>query len=488
MGELTMPSLGADMDEGILLEWLVRPGDAVRKGDPVAVVETAKSTIEVECFETGTLTEILVEAGATVPVGTPLAVIGPVGGNRTEKQEERPSRRARKKTETAGPSAAPSSPSVSAPRHRPPRPAHVPGLAPRTSAAPLTTNMPVGHAEAGPLVRHLAEHSGVDLETLRGSGPGGRPTRTDVEKAAAERTTARPSRVRATPFARRLAAELDVDLATVSGSGKDSAVLAADVRRAAPGPATLTPPSTTAPPRAAARGPLGRPAAGPPTEEPATAMRRAIAGLMSRANRDIPHYYLSTTADMATSMDWLREHNRRSPVGERLLPAALLLKAAALAARAVPELNGFWTDDRFQAGEGVQLGVAVSLRGGGLVAPTLRDADTLALPRLMADLKELVTRARTGRLRGSEVSGATITVTNLGDQGVESVFGVIYPPQVALVGFGRVVDRPWAVEGLLGVRPVVTATLSADHRATDGAVGARYLTAVTRLLQNPEQL
>lgn len=217
-------------------------------------------------------------------------------------------------------------------------------------------------------------------------------------------------------------------------------------------------------------------------------MRRTIGGLMSRSKRDIPHYYLSTTVDMAAAMDWLREHNRRSPVSERLLPAALLLKAAALAAREVPELNGFWTEDHFTPGDGVHLGVAVSLRGGGLVAPALHDADTLGLTELMAALKDLVTRVRAGRLRGSEISDPTITVTNLGDQGVESVLGVIYPPQVALAGFGRIVDRPCAVDGLLGVRPAVTATLSADHRATDGAIGARYLTAVDRLLQRPEDL
>ncbi len=154
----------------------------------------------------------------------------------------------------------------------------------------------------------------------------------------------------------------------------------------------------------------------------------------------------------------------------------------------MPELNGFWVDDRFTAGEGVHVCVAVSLRGGGLFAPVLHRAETLDLPALMTTLKDLVTRARTGRLRGSEVSGATLTVTNLGDQGMETVFGVIHPPQVALLGFGRIVDRPWAVDGLLGVRPVVTVTLSADHRATDGAVGARCLTAVDRLLQNPEEL
>ncbi|MFD9215649.1 2-oxo acid dehydrogenase subunit E2 [Streptomyces sp. NPDC059544] len=154
----------------------------------------------------------------------------------------------------------------------------------------------------------------------------------------------------------------------------------------------------------------------------------------------------------------------------------------------MPELNGHWVDGGFVPGDGVHLGVAVSLRGGGLVAPALHDADTLDVRQLMAGLKDLVARARTGRLRGSEVSAPTLTVTNLGDQGVETVYGVIYPPQVALVGFGRVGDRPSAVDGLLGVRPVVTATLSADHRATDGAVGARYLTAVDRLLRNPEQL
>ncbi|MDX3314275.1 2-oxo acid dehydrogenase subunit E2 [Streptomyces sp. ME08-AFT2] len=485
MAEFTMPSLGADMDEGTLLEWLVEPGDLVHKGDPVAVVETAKSTIEVECFETGTLAELLVEPGSTVPVGTPLALIGvpakkpehPAGEEKSHttreprkamhpevsgKTEKAAKRRAARRAPRKGEPAEPPSP--------PPEPATVP-------APVLTTARQGVHTEAGPLVRHLAEQSGVDLETLHGSGPGGRVTRTDVEEAVA----ARQPRLRVTPLARRLAAEMGVDLAMVRGTGKDSAVRAADVRHGALGPAAEVP-------SAHVGAPTVRPSAERLSGDRGTAMRRAIAGLMSRANRDIPHYYLSTTVDMAAAMDWLHEHNRRSPLGERLLPAALLLKAAALAARDVPDLNGSWTDDHFTAGEGVHLGVAVSLRGGGLVAPALHHADTLALPQLMTALKDLVTRARTGRLRGSEVSDATITVTNLGDQGVEAVFGVIYPPQVALVGFGRVVDRPCAVDGLLGVRPVVTATLSADHRATDGAVGARYLTAVTRLLQNPEQL
>jgi pyruvate dehydrogenase E2 component (dihydrolipoamide acetyltransferase) len=217
-------------------------------------------------------------------------------------------------------------------------------------------------------------------------------------------------------------------------------------------------------------------------------MRRAIADLMSRSKREIPHYYLSTTIDLTAAEDWLRRINRARTPADRLVPAALLLKAAAVAAREVPELNGYWQNGGFSPASEINLGIAVSLRQGGLLAPVIHNADTLPPDALMTCLKELVQRARRGRLRGSEMAGATLTVTSLGDQGVEAVFGVIHPPQVALVGFGAVVERPWAAGGMLGVRPVVTATLAADHRATDGAVGARYLTAVDRLLQRPEEL
>ncbi|KOT90147.1 dehydrogenase [Streptomyces rimosus subsp. pseudoverticillatus] len=510
MGEFTMPSLGADMEEGVLQEWLVAPGDTVRKGDPVAVVETAKSTIEVECFESGTVERLIVEPGTNVPVGTPLALIGD------------------------GSTATPPTPPVDA-------------RARDGAAASGPAPVPDVHEVRSPLVRRLAKAEGVDLAALHGTGPGGVITRTDVRKAA---HSAEPS---ATPAARRLAAELSMDLASVPGGGKNGAVRVADVRaaaatstppaagRSAP-PPTGRPPVPTGAPRVRAtpmarrlaaelgvdltaaagtgelgavrvadvralaaagtgtqrgasaagsdNGHAGRPTAVtlPGNEDRAAAMRRAIADLMSRSKRDIPHYYLSTTIDMEAALRWMREHNQHSPLSERLIPGALLLKAAALAARQVPELNGFWTDGRFVPGPGVHLGVAISLRGGGLIAPALHNADALPLPRLMADLKDLVNRTRTGRLRGSETADPTITVTSLGDQGVEAVFGVIYPPQVALVGFGRVVERPCAVNGLLGVRPTVTATLSADHRATDGAIGARYLAAVERLLQQPEEL
>ena len=197
---------------------------------------------------------------------------------------------------------------------------------------------------------------------------------------------------------------------------------------------------------------------------------------------------MATDIDMTAATRWLEQINGQRPVASRLLPAALLLKATALAARERPALNGSWIDDELVPAPGVHLGVAVSLRSGGLVAPALHDADTMDLDALMAALRDLTQRARAGRLRSSEMADPTITVTNLGDQGVDTVFGVIYPPQVALVGLGKVVERPWAVDGMVGARPVVRASLAADHRATDGLAGARFLGDLDRFLQHPEEL
>jgi pyruvate dehydrogenase E2 component (dihydrolipoamide acetyltransferase) len=273
-----------------------------------------------------------------------------------------------------------------------------------------------------------------------------------------------------------------VDVTTVQGSGPEGAVTVADVERAA---------SDVAPARAEHK-PEQKPTAKPDAKAAAkakqAAMRAAIGELMARSKREIPHYYLTQSIDLRAATEWMRETNAGRGVEQRLVPAVLLLKATALAARKVPEVNGFYTDGAFHPSEPVHLGVAVSLRGGGLVAPAIHDADQRSLDDLMASLKDVVSRARAGRLKGSEMSDPTITVTNLGDQGVESVVGVIYPPQVALVGFGRIVERPWAVDGMLAVHPVVTASLAADHRVTDGHRGGLFLAAVDDLLQRPEEL
>lgn len=225
----------------------------------------------------------------------------------------------------------------------------------------------------------------------------------------------------------------------------------------------------------------------PPADRTA-AMRSAIAAAMARSKREIPHYYLSTTIDLSTALTWLRTENEKRSMTERLLPAVLLIKAVALALREVPELSGYWIDGGFKPGSGIHVGSAISLRGGGLVAPALHDADKANLTTLMRTLQDVVARVRAGSLRSSEFSDPTITVTNLGDQGVESTFGIIYPPQVTLVGFGRISQRPWVGSATIEARPLLTATLSADHRASDGHRGGVFLTAIDRLLQNPEKL
>jgi pyruvate dehydrogenase E2 component (dihydrolipoamide acetyltransferase) len=265
-----------------------------------------------------------------------------------------------------------------------------------------------------------------------------------------------------------------VELARTEGTGPGRAVTADDVRRAAGAPAPR--------PERAERAEVPRAALSP---ERVAAMRRRIAAGMERSKREIPHYYLETQIDLSRTLAWLAAENLRRPVTDRLLLAALQLRAVARAAAEVRELNGHWLEDGFRPGAGVHVGVVIALRGGGLLVPTLRDADRLDAGALMRALREATGRARRGTLRGADVSEATITVTNLGDTGVETVLGVIHPPQVALVGFGRVTERPWADAGLLGVRPVVTATLSADHRASDGQRGARFLALVARALQTP---
>jgi pyruvate dehydrogenase E2 component (dihydrolipoamide acetyltransferase) len=191
---------------------------------------------------------------------------------------------------------------------------------------------------------------------------------------------------------------------------------------------------------------------------------------------------------MSRTLRWLESENLKRSIKERLLPVVPLIKAVAMALQDVPELNGYWMEDRHQPREAVNIGFVISLRQGGLVAPAILGADLMTVDEIMESLRDLITRARTGRLRSSEMTEATITVTSLGDLGVETVYGVIYPPQVALVGFGKTTEQPWAENGMLGVRPVVTATLAADHRATDGRRGAQFLDALNRHLQEPQSL
>jgi pyruvate dehydrogenase E2 component (dihydrolipoamide acetyltransferase) len=217
-------------------------------------------------------------------------------------------------------------------------------------------------------------------------------------------------------------------------------------------------------------------------------MRRAIAAAMSRSKREIPHFYLSGAVDFGPASAWLGQWNAERKPAERLLPAVLLLKATALALREFPEFNARWEGEGIRLVESIHIGVATSLRGGGLVVPAIHDVDRKALPVLMEELRDVVQRARSNGLRSSELADGTITVTSLGERGAEMVLGVIYPPQTAVVGFGAVVERPWVVGGQVVPRAVVTASLAADHRASDGQRGSAFLAALDRLLHSPEAL
>ena len=382
--EFRMPSLGADMQSGTVVAWLVKPGDHVKHGDVVAEVETEKGVFEVEIGNDGIIDQISVAKGAKVPVGTVLARLH---------GEQAP-------------------------------------VAPEPAATPVTTTPPSHASRASPLARRIAESKGIDLTAVTGTGPSGAITKADVERAAG----------------------------------------------GAAAPAITTPLEPRAEP------------SGPPATDAASAMRRAVAAAVSRSKREIPHYYLGCDVNLGPALAWLTARNATRTVAERILPAVLLLKSVALALRQFPELNGFWIDDAHHPADAIHLGVAISLRGGGLIAPAIHNADRLSIDELMRALSDLVRRARSGGLRSSEMMDATVTVSNLGDEGAASVFGVIYPPQVAIVGFGKINERPWAENGLLGVRPIVTVTLAADHRATDGHYGGRFLAEIDRVLQTPDSL
>lgn len=286
-------------------------------------------------------------------------------------------------------------------------------------------------------------------------------------------------RVTASPAARRLARELEVDLSQVRGTGPSGAITREDIQRA--GAVLAAQPAPIVPAAA-------QPASAPSPAERAARMRQTIAAAMSRSNREIPHYYLATTIDMHRAIEWLTQANERRSTAERVLYGVLLIKAVALALRELPEFNSIWDGERVIPGSGIHVGVAVSLREGGLIAPAIHNTDQQCLDALMQKLRDLVQRVRSGSLRSSELSDPTITVTNLGEQGIESVFGVIYPPQVAIVGFGKIIQRPWVVDGQVVARPLLTASLSADHRVSDGHRGALFLAAIDRLLQEPEKL
>lgn len=388
-----MPSLGADMDVGTLVEWMKHPGDHVTRGDAIAAVETQKGVIEIEVFETGILDDIRVQVGQRVPVGTVLAVI---------------------RTGNEAP------------------------------AAQTVAEKPAAAARPTPPVAPVA--------------------------AAVSSVT--PAGAKITPAARRRALELHLDLLALR-AGADGVIGLREVEASRAAPAA----TASRPPGAAAKPGIDM-----------SEMRKAIAAAMAKSWREIPHYFVSSTIDVEPMLAWLERENARRSMPERLHYAALLIKATALALKAVPVLNGHRVNDVFAPSSQVHLGIAIAMRGGGLIAPAILDADTLDLADVMTHLDDLVVRVRGGRLRSSEMTAATATFSNLGEDTADTLQPVIYPPQVAIVGCGRIVERAWAEHAVLSTRRTMVVTVGGDHRVSDGRAAARFLGHLNELLQHPERL
>ncbi len=435
-----MPKFSMTQETGTIITWLKEAGETVEKGDPIAEVETDKVNMEVEAPADGILAGLRYGPGDVVPVTEVIAYILAEG--------------------------------EALPEGEPP-PAQ-PEAAPPTSAqgAPVS---------ASPLAQRIAAAEGVDLADVPGTGPGGRVTRSDVERylEAGERPAdgrGDHGRVRATPAARRIARESGVELAAVSGSGPRGRVQAADVAQQA---AQVPPPDRLAPP----------PEAPAPEIIPLQGMRRTIAERMQASYQQAPHILFTRKIDMSAAIAFREFANQRTPEGDPTVSmTALIVQAVAWTLRQHPAVNAWFRHDQIERVPEVHIGVAVALEEE-LIVPVVHHADRKGLHQIGADVAGLAERARAGQLRPDDVTGGTFTVSNLGMFGIDHFTAIINPPQVAILAVGRIAKRFVPDENDQPVvRPLMTVTLAVDHRALDGAMAARFVTTLREALENPATL
>jgi pyruvate dehydrogenase E2 component (dihydrolipoamide acetyltransferase) len=422
MPDVFMPRLSDTMEEGVLSQWVKHEGDQVRKGDVLAVIETDKAAMDMEAYDEGVLTKILVAEGASVPIGTPIAVIG----------------------EAAGPVAAP--PPVPAPDQAgravvaPPAP------------APPTVASPAGRPPASPLARKLARERGIDLSTVSGSGPGGRIVRADIEQAARDSTQ---------------------PVATPTGPARPAP--------ASPWAAPLA--AVAAQPAPVAVAPLA--AAADAEEIPLTTVRRLTAQRLAASAREAPHFYLTVVADAGDLLAFRAQASQRHGADVKITVTDLLIRACATALADCPEVNVSWDETRILRHRHVNIGVAVAI-DDGLIVPVIRDADRKTLTEIAREAHDLITRARARKLTPDELSGGTFTISNLGMHGIRQFTAVINPPQAAILAVGEAIRQPVVDGGgQISVATTMTLTLSIDHRAVDGATAARFLTRLRELIEQP---
>jgi pyruvate dehydrogenase E2 component (dihydrolipoamide acetyltransferase) len=415
MPEVLMPRLSDTMTEGVIGQWVKQEGDEVRRGDVLAEIETDKATMELEAYDNGVLTKVLVPAGETVPIGRPIALIGEEPGQAAAGS-------------AAPPSAAPPS-AAEATQPAPPRP--------ETPPEPAAPGPTAGTAiRTSPLARAIARDHGLDLTTVRGTGPGGRIVRADVEAAVAAHDTA---------------------------------------------PAA---PSSAAPAPAAAPGVAPVATATDDVEEiPLTAVRRVTARRLAESTT-VPHFDLTTVVDAGALLAFRAQVNERLAPGPRVSVTDLLVRACAVTLREYPQLNSSWGEDKILRHRRVHIGVAVAL-DEGLIVPVVRDADRKSVGEISAEIRALAERARAGRLSPDEFTGGTFTISNLGMYGIDHFTAVLNPPEAAILAVGSTTPEPVVRDGVVVPGTTMRLTLSIDHRVSDGAVGAAFLRELRNRLEEP---
>ena len=431
--EIVLPQWGMEMQDATVVRWLKQEGDPVQEGEPLVELETAKIATELESIASGVVAHILVPEGATVPIRTVLAIVAAPG-----EQVSRPA--------GAGPSGS-----------------AVRATAPATSSRSVAQGSP----QVVPAARRLAQERGINLAQVQGTGPGGRILVEDVQKVLEARTAAPPApaevAVQVTPAARHLARQHGIDLKRVQGTGPRGRILVEDVQK------TLAVQS--------------QPTAQPAQVIPIRGMRQTIATRMVQSLQTMAQVTLTTEVDVTEAMT-LRAGLARQWPESGLSPLHLVIKATARALQEHPRMNAVQTEHEIELVPEIHIGVAVSLEEG-LLVPTIHRADAKHLAQIASESRDMATKAREGRATYEEVTGGTFTITNLGAYGIDAFTPIINPPQVGILGVGRVVEKPVVYQGEITKRSMMFLSLTFDHRAIDGAPAAAFLHTLKGHLENP---
>lgn len=445
---IVMPKLGFDMREGVLNNWLKGVGDTVTKGEVIAEIESDKATLELESQVAGTILKLLEEPGAIVPVGANLAIVGEEGEDISSMDGGAATASENGQSAEAKEGAAQAQSQAETPAQATTSPA----------------------AESQPVARGTEEADGQAQEP----------------SAAAEPSTEFPGGVKATPVARRIAQEHDIDLLQVKGSGPDGRIRKADVEAylAAPPPASEAEAAAAPAPAPAPTMPIAGPDS---TEVETTRLRRAIGRRMTESKTSIPHFYVTTEIDMAAVLELRKQINANLPDESKVTINDLIVKAAALALREFPNLNASYAGDKLIRHNRINIGSAVAVEGG-LLTVVQKDTDNSTISKIAADHKAMIQRAREGKVKPEDVEGSTFTVSNLGAFDVDHFIAIINPPEAAILAVGTAAQVPVVVDGEIKIGVRMKATISADHRVTDGAEAARYMQTFKAIMEQPMRL